>query len=532
MGPFVRSMQGSSFAASSFVSLGSLVFTPGAAVPRVPSSGHGDEEFKDAPHPEEELSEEALEEQGMSLRVRYFVYFGLCLAVQMFMSYDGGATPASMDVIQARLREDGQTLSQTEASLLGCLDKVGQTLAAVVWGRLLQLLPTKLLLVSSLGANALFALTFGFVRSKKAMFLAQFMRGVTESLQGVWGTVWTLSYAPPNRRTQWMGLGAIAAGLGNGIGTMVAGYGTANGLPYSFAYAVQASVLALLWLILIATPSSLLVPPNRPEDFSGSAQVDAPGARAQFRALLSNRLYMRSLICIALILFINSGVQFLWVRLFVQGPFMINKNLVVTGFLVITGVGSFIGVLLGPRIIDSHGGYGDKIGRYVSLVLLKRMTAVAAFGAGMAMFGISVRMALGGRTMGILWDPWLWEVGLAIMVLFIGINSTIATVAAINAESVPRHMQEFAVGLTGSAQNLLGYAGGILLPGIAMDASYQFYNSIWPTSLTTLEAWQMSLGFFCVASVAFLLFLAQSFAVLTAKRLMHESGELSIASDR
>lgn len=59
-----------------------------------------------------------------------------CQTVQMFMSYDGGATPACLDEIS---RSAG-SWSQAELGLLGSLDKFGMTLSSVLWGRVLQAL--------------------------------------------------------------------------------------------------------------------------------------------------------------------------------------------------------------------------------------------------------------------------------------------------------------------------------------------------------------------------------------------------------
>ena len=56
----------------------------------------------------------------------------LDLGVQMFMSYDGGATPASLDTLQADM---GNSWTSSEFGLLGSMDKIGMTACSMIWGR-------------------------------------------------------------------------------------------------------------------------------------------------------------------------------------------------------------------------------------------------------------------------------------------------------------------------------------------------------------------------------------------------------------
>lgn len=180
--------------------------------------------------------------------VRWLVFISLCQVVQMFMSYDGGATPANIDGIKAQA---GLQWTQTELGLLGSLDKFGMTVSSILWGRVLQLAPAKVLLVGGLFTNFASTLAFGVVKSKTVMFAAKTLMGVTQGLQCVWSTCWILSHAPPNLRTSWLGFQGVSAGLGNGIGTAIAGFGTSLGLTYSFAWKVEAGVLSLLWMALL-----------------------------------------------------------------------------------------------------------------------------------------------------------------------------------------------------------------------------------------------------------------------------------------
>lgn len=472
------------------------------------------------------------------------IYFTLCLGVQMFMSYDGGATPATLDIIKEELN-----MTQTEIGMLGSLDKVGQTIFSVAWGRALQILPTKWLLVASLLTNALFSLLFGLVMHKHLMFTCKFMQGSTEALQGVWGTVWTLSNAPAKQRSTWMGLGAIAAGLGNGVGTAVAGFGTANGLPYSVAFVIQASVLGMFWFFLLSVSQRALsvkpeshkhwegIEEERRIDNSGEIQIDDSEERLsdssseassstdsekttssspilrQLCTLWGSRLFLRTLGSVTAICFFTSGTQFVWVRTFIEGPWTLNKNYAVTSFLVVTGAGSVVGVLLGPRIIDLRGGYSDAGGRVKTLRLLLVFALLAVVGASAAVLAIGLRMRIGATSN--VWDPLLWMLWVSVILVFMSLNASIAAFTGINCESVPVSMRPFAAGTAVSMQNLLGYAGGAFLPGVAMDWAYSGYWVLYNVDLSLPS--QIGMGFIFVSTSPIMVFLFTSLALCAAR---------------
>jgi len=443
------------------------------------------------------------------------------------MSYDGGATSSSLDTIQ----EAGLNLTQTQVGILGSIDKVGQTLFSVVWGRALQLAPTKRLMVCSLLANAVFSLTFGVVFNKWAMFAAKFAQGATEALQGIWGTVWTLTNAPLSKRTQWMGMGAIAAGLGNGLGTTISGFATANGLPYSVAYMFQASVLGLFWLGLLATPAGRLSLPGSPggaelqEDEVPSNPSQELNSYAQAKALLQNKLYVLTVSNVAQVFFFNSGVQYIWTRLFVEGPWRLDKNWVVLGFLIVTGVGSFLGVAIGPALVDKSGGYDDDKGKYTTLMLLLKFAAFAFLGSAAAIAYTLVHLAA-PKDLEIVETPYLlWFI---VMLVFLAQNATIATHAAICCESVPPEMQSFATGVTVAVQNLFGYASGAFVPGVVMDLAYNLWehlkDHLGDGSPLTLRA-QLGIGFICACTSTFTLMVTVFLSARQVQSLIVSSDE-------
>merc|ERR1712167_189119 len=110
---------------------------------------------------------------------------------------------------------------------------------------------------------------------------------------------------------------------------------------------------------------------------------------------------------------------------------------VTVGFLVVTGVGSFIGVALGPMLVDRCGGYADDQGKYKSLVILVRITAVCSLGAIVAIAAVIVHFFDHSANTSSLKDVWLWVSWIAVSFIYSGDSATIATHTAINVEVVP-----------------------------------------------------------------------------------------------
>lgn len=470
---------------------------------------------------------------------RYLIYGFFCQTVQMFMSYDGGATPASIDQIQS---SSGLHWSEAELGLLGSLDKLGMTVSSVIWGVALQLTPAKPLLMLGLGLNALGTLAFGTIKDKRVMYGAKFLMGITQGLQCVWSTCWTLARAPTRMRTTWLGLGAICAGLGNGIGTAVAGFGTSEGLPYAFAWQFEAAVLGSLWVAMVVCPAASFsldrtadeeenekekakefeektrstsswrrglekmrkhwditiendgeepttpAGPQYGEDFVAqlplvrihtasswddlSAALGTPtetySLRQQVSSLARSPLYLWTALAIASVMFVMSGVQFLWVRIYMQS-WGITKSNAVTGFLLCNGVGGAIGVAVGPRVIDRCGGFADAQGRWRSLQFIVCMMLCSVLG-GITNIGVLAAKCAGGAlgssesSLVLLWISWA-----AHLLIFVGFNASLAGLTGINVGSLSVPARSFGSGCTVSIQNLLGYALGPLLPGAIMD---------------------------------------------------------------
>jgi len=346
-----------------------------------------------------------------SRKARMFIYALLCMGVQCFMSYDGGATPTSLDTIQ---NEMNNTWSEAEFGVLGSIDKLGMTATSLIWGRVLQRCNAKVILASGLLVNAAATFLFGFLRNKMVMYCTKFFLGATQSLQGVWATVWTVNMAPPEFLTRWLGLGGVSAGLGNGLGTAVAGFSTANGLPYSFAFIVQAGVLGALWIALILMPPRWLrttVEDGAAKAAESGVTGKSPRTKEQLSWLTQNGVFVNTALQISLVMFQVSGIQFLWVRFFV-GTWNLNKSWITTMYLLIAGAGGGIGIALGPAYIDKMGGYKSAYAMARSIRSLEVFNLVACLFACVGIFCVVFRVYVKDGSTENTWgdwgDIWLW----------------------------------------------------------------------------------------------------------------------------
>lgn len=512
-----------------------------------------------------------MEHNSKSSPLAFFIF---CLGTQVFMSYDGGATPASIDQI---VQETQMRWTEAELGLLGSLDKLAMTASSLLWGWALQRAPAKVLVATGLAINAVSTLVFGSIQSKEIMYLSKSTMGITQGLHAVWCTCWVLTHAPDANRTVWLGLLAVAAGFGNGLGTAIAGFGTSQGLHYAFAWQVEAACLAAIWILMLGFPSEVLaldkqrdsnggssVPTeqtlNEPQESrtlvmgsravtAGSALCDwgkiseelrdafvavESGARMQLRrsmsvgegcsalrhyrmqnveaafqrgssavfdrrrystvvdssvsvvlvesnirqqliALAMNPVYVWTALSLSACLFTMSGIQFMWVRLFTD-VWGLGKGIAVSSFLIVTGIGGAIGTSLGPKAIDSLGGFSDDRGRVKSIKFITSMHMAASCAAVPCAVSLFVALrAMGGSEAGpevpvprgLLFVVWfcLW-------VVFAAGNATLAGLTGINVSTVDEHMMSLGSGCTLSLQNLLGFAMGPLLPGAIMDTVF------------------------------------------------------------
>lgn len=460
----------------------------------------------------------------MPRRVQVMIFALLCQAVQAFMAYDGGATPASLDTIQEEMKDVVPPVVWTSAEmgLIGAMDKVGMTATSILWGRALQLFPTKYLLLLGLFLNAAATACFGSLQQKPLMYGAKFFMGASQSLQSVWATVWTVTWAPAESKTTWLGLTAVSAGIGNGIGTAVAGFATSYGFPYAFAFQLQAEFLFALWIFMLFTNGKWLAT-RKPEmvqqkmkdahegpasnTFGRANTMDSteplpPPPSQQIRIMLQNKVYCWTVLAISIAMFVTSGVQFYWIRMFLE-VWGLDKQAVTLLFLVVTGIGGGVGIAFGPPYIDRRGGFGTDVGVYRSLASLRLFALVACAAASVGICAMAWKVNTWHVSQLNQFDTELWLLLASVFFTFSAQNACIPVLFGINVGVCPAPMRTFASGMEMTSRNILGYASGALVPGIFMDyfAAFFGWNVVGETASPLDIAWQACVGFAFVLSM-------------------------------
>lgn len=427
------------------------------------------------------------------------IFWLFCMGVPMFMAYNGGATAATVDTIQ---KVGGW--SPTGIGLLGAMDKIGITMSAGIWGYILQHVPSKVLLSAGLLVNAVSCAVFAITQNGYLMYTTKMLIGFTEGLQWVWAPLWVARWADDEKLPLWINLsGCVAAGVGNGIGMLLAGSSTANGLPYAFPFQVEAAVLMLLFFLLTTVPADRLAitsclkvdqvkneiidadkrirsysddlmnidhPPSRqtseakgrPRLRSGSflhpvIVAEDMSISQQLEQLYHNKIYCRSAMAFASANYVNAGLAFIWIRLFIQ-LWSMAKQLSVVSYLVITGVGGALGISISSNI---DGGTDARL----TLIFLRKAMFFSCIGAVMTVVGLLLQLL--NDEIFFIFLTLTWS---GIALLCMGIASTTGLIQIVCNNSVEdEKLRSFGVGLAQGINNFFGNCFGPLLPQVVMD---------------------------------------------------------------
>lgn len=184
---------------------------------------------------------------------------------------------------------------------------------------------------------------------------------------------------------------------------------------------------------------------------------------------------MRTALALSSVMFVTSGIQFVWIRLFVAA-WGLQKAFVVQGLLISTGLGGAVGVVVGPKAIDWCGDFDKPQGRTRSLRLISCMMLLAALGASGSLAALFLqyrRLQAAGPTAHYAgWgqgDSLLYAAWFGVFVIFAAFNGTVAGLTGLNVSALDSSLWSIGSGFTVSMQNLLGYSMGPLLPGLVMD---------------------------------------------------------------
>lgn len=428
----------------------------------------------------------------------------LVVVVQAFMAFNGGATSATIDSIE----QEDPTWDPAGIGVLGAMDKLGMTLASPVCGFLFQAFPANILLGVGLFINASACLLFGSLRLHYSMFAAKLLIGVTEGLQWVWSPQWislwgSVGQKDETRKQTWMNVSSsIVAGVGAGIGILVAGFGTANGLSYAFAFKIEAGALFCVWVYYLFLDGKLVAVDDIAGEngdcdaeqaeqrqrnssgraFSGSSTKSVERSEEllipamdrspskprspksisqQIGELWNNPLFCRCAVAFATVNFVTSGIQFLWVRLFTGLWPLVTKSHAVLSQLIVVAAGGGTGVALASNVHFTDSPNGPQRPRFTT-----KAFGLAAVGASVAASGAFLQMTIPGLNQILT----LGTVYIGVFVTCLGLNMTPGILQIICLDTVDADQtRAFGTGVYQGLNNFLGLAMGPFIPQMVMS---------------------------------------------------------------
>ncbi|CAD7941926.1 unnamed protein product [Amoebophrya sp. A120] len=174
--------------------------------------------------------------------------FRLLLLIQAFVNYDSGAIPSVLEIIKEEF-----DLEPSALGTLGCIPYLGITVAAPIFGFLLNKYSQKTILIFALLFNAMFCALLAFASEYWHLLVARGFIGFTQAPFVIYSTVWVEEFAPLDTKTLWVALLQVGVPLGVMLGYLVAGLLVSAEVHWSYAMSVQCISLGILLIFLFFT---------------------------------------------------------------------------------------------------------------------------------------------------------------------------------------------------------------------------------------------------------------------------------------
>eukprot|EP00928_Gymnodinium_smaydae_P005317 TRINITY_DN11815_c0_g2_i1.p1 TRINITY_DN11815_c0_g2~~TRINITY_DN11815_c0_g2_i1.p1 ORF type:complete len:488 (+),score=45.69 TRINITY_DN11815_c0_g2_i1:115-1464(+) len=373
------------------------------------------------------------------------------MGVPIFMAYNGGATAAIMDALQNKTLGH-HPWDEAGVGTLGAMDKIGMTLAAPIWGIVMQRfsgVAVRRFLMTTLMCNSAALMIFSSTSNHFLMLLAKLVVGITEQSFWNWAPLWINRFGHHHTES-WLTLstGGMAAGIGNGLGMVLAD-----------VFALQAFKIESLVLFLLLIAFCFGTSPETIDPMADDDSVDFVASKAAV-SLCGSLQFMSICLAYASANYAQTGAQFLWIEIhhvfwpdiFTSDPEM--KTVASIVVLVISGVGGFIGMFLASR---------QDFRNACNLVLFtQRMFGVAVLGSMATMGSVAWRWYYGDYCLGYVSVLIIW---IGTLFIFIGLGATPAPLNKLCMTlSKQEHAEGIGMGIFQFVNNLGGFALGMYLP--------------------------------------------------------------------
>mmetsp|Transcript_88300 Transcript_88300/g.175504 ORF Transcript_88300/g.175504 Transcript_88300/m.175504 type:complete len:521 (+) Transcript_88300:79-1641(+) len=429
------------------------------------------------------------------------IMFFLIPGLQIFASWDGGATAGCLDTIHGT--RSFTDWGEAQMGLFASMSSVGLA-CSLVWSALLQKVDMKNGLLLAVGLNAVGNFLVGYMVNMWTLYCCKFVLGATQGIVQIWTNCWISSFCPQKHKTVCLTLAStVSTGLGSLLGFSIAGYGTSIGVPYSVFWYVSAGVMWFLWCVIMCVPNSEIEVEIAGDALAGAFSVDCTPTSSNGKLdpmqgvkqpdsvreeplsnhggrglpVLCNGLFLSSAIGIATILYVISAIHFIWVGHFTVA-WGVSKRNSVSLFNLVAVIGTAVGLPI-AKTVDQFGGCKTPESTSKTMELMLAFMLASVCGASIAVcaihsqleslnrFGADEALSNGPQTHGTNQNLSFCLLGL--LISFVFCLATQSGLLNVNVSALPLSSVRLGQGFTLSLQNLVGFAMGPFLPRVLMQ---------------------------------------------------------------
>ncbi|KAL4453133.1 hypothetical protein ABPG74_015364 [Tetrahymena malaccensis] len=438
------------------------------------------------PQSEEEKAQDQQEDQPQQeKRGSKLVFFIICLS-NILLNIDHGVVPAATQQIKEDLN-----IGDSELGFLGSLVYFGIVSAGFIAGKAYMKFPSKYVMIATIMCMVGLLFLFTFIEEINALYFVRFITGATQVFLLVYFPVWVDLYGR-EQKTIWLTLLQVGVPLG-----VFAGYAITAALPKSmgwrWAIYIQCISMAPTLLVFIFCKSQdievnmakfdkepsidvtsseedgmqseklyirspslyeiLVVDGSevkRKKEIKQKNQKDKKKKKGFFQLmciLWKSKIYVASLLTIALLYFVVTGIQF-WMSDYFRVVLKADENLVFGTYSFVSLTGPTLGVIFGGIITQKIGGYDHQSAKIMCIIF-----AVISAGVACPMPFI---------------DAFYASASLVWLLLFFG-GAMVPALTGMMLSAIQPELRAFANSNSQTIQNLLGFLPAPSLYGIMND---------------------------------------------------------------
>jgi len=247
--------------------------------------------------------------------------------------------------------------------------------------------------------------------------------------------------------------------------------------------------------------------------------VAAPRFRKGIRAVLKNRSWFWTSMCISAVCYICQSVNYFWQNTF-KFMWQFSDEHATYSLLLTTAGGGLLGVVLGPKIFDGYlGGFETKHGVTTCLRWVRHAAFLATLLSSTAAAVLFGEAYYTGKYPTLhsdadeVWShrSWMLVVVIAcVLLIFMLIQGVQGTLYAINTAAAKptspsqADLRPVAVAMTQSMQNIFGFALGTLLPSQVAEFVGKSFNQEEPQDIVRSVEYSISMALSVLGAIPLL----------------------------